>query len=75
MQNFISSAVVTTQKHAKGSNHKEELKSSGAADSLRIMGLTADDIKACITLRTLNYGNYGILLIMGSAGFITSTDV
>ena len=34
-----------------------------------------DDIKhkSCITLRTLNYGNYGIILIMGNAGFISST--
>ena len=28
-----------------------------------------------MTLRTLNYGNYGIVLIMGSAGFISSTVV
>ena len=27
----------------------------------------------CITLRTLNYGNYGIFLIRGHAGFISST--
>ena len=26
-----------------------------------------------MTLRTLNYGNYGISLIMGDAGFISST--
>ena len=26
-------------------------------------------------LRTLNYGNYGIFLIMGNAGFLTSTVV
>ena len=26
-----------------------------------------------MTLRTLNYGNYGIFLIMGNAGFILST--
>ena len=26
-----------------------------------------------MTLRTLNYGNYGIFLIMGNAGFISST--
>ena len=25
------------------------------------------------TLRTLNYGNYGIFLIVGDAGFIPST--
>ena len=32
-----------------------------------------DDIRpACITLRILNYGNYGIFLIMGNAGFISS---
>ena len=27
-----------------------------------------------MTLRTLNYGNYGIFLIMGSAGFCPSTE-
>ena len=26
----------------------------------------------CMTLRTLNYGNYGIFLIMGNAGFCPS---
>ena len=29
--------------------------------------------KSCISLRTLNYGNSGILFIMGNAGFISST--
>ena len=29
--------------------------------------------KSCMTLRTLNYGNYGIFLIMDSAGFCPST--
>ena len=28
--------------------------------------------KSCMTLRTLNYGNYGIFLIMGHAGFCPS---
>ena len=28
-----------------------------------------------VTLRTLNYGNYGLFLIMGNAGFISSTVV
>ena len=28
-----------------------------------------------ITLRTLNYGNYGIFLVMGNAGFVSSTVV
>ena len=28
-----------------------------------------------MTLRTLNYANYGIFLIMGNAGFISSTVV
>ena len=28
--------------------------------------------KSCMTLRTLNYGNYGIFLIMGNAGFCPS---
>ena len=31
---------------------------------------TVDDIKSCNTLRTLNYGNYGIFLIMGNALYI-----
>ena len=30
--------------------------------------------KSCITLRTLTCGNYGIFLIMGDAGFISSTE-
>ena len=30
-------------------------------------------IETCITLRTLNYGNYGIFLMMGNAGFMSST--
>ena len=33
---------------------------------------TADGQKSCMTLRTLNYGNYGIFLIMGNAGFCPS---
>ena len=46
------------------------------------LGITVDDNKSCITLRTLNYGNYGIFLIitlliiiiiMDNAGFISST--
>ena len=28
---------------------------------------------SCFTLRTVNYGNYGIFLIMGDAGFKSST--
>ena len=36
---------------------------------------TVDDKKSEMTLRTLNYGNYGIVLIMGNAGFISSTVV
>ena len=32
-------------------------------------------IYICITFRTLNYGNYGLVLIMGNAGFIPSTVV
>ena len=31
--------------------------------------------KSCMTLRTLNYGNYGIFLIMGNAGFCPSAVV
>ena len=30
-------------------------------------------LKSCITLRTLNYGDYGIFLDMGNARFISST--
>ena len=29
--------------------------------------------ESCVTLRTLNYGNSGLFLIMGNAGFISST--
>ena len=32
-----------------------------------------DDINPALPLRTLTYGNYGIFLIMGNAGFISST--
>ena len=32
-------------------------------------------IQICITFRTLNYGNYGIFLIMGNKGFISSALV
>ena len=28
-----------------------------------------------MTLRTLNYGNYGLFLILGNAGFVSSTVV
>ena len=36
---------------------------------------SVDDINPALPylLRTLNYGNYGIFLIMGIAGFISST--
>ena len=37
------------------------------ASLLRLM------VQICITLKTLDYGNYGIFLIMGNAGFIPST--
>ena len=30
-------------------------------------------IEILITLRTLNYGNYGTILVLGNAGFISST--
>ena len=36
---------------------------------------TVDGPKSCMTLRTLNYGNYGIFLIMGHAGFCPSAVV
>ena len=28
-------------------------------------------MKSCSTLRILNYGNYGIFLILGNSGFIS----
>ena len=31
--------------------------------------------KSCTTLRTLNYGNYGLSLFMSNAGFMSSTVV
>ena len=34
---------------------------------------TVDDRNPALPLRTLNYGNYGIFLITGNAGFISST--
>ena len=34
---------------------------------------TVDDINPALPLRTLSYGNYGIFLTMGNAGFIAST--
>ena len=34
-----------------------------------------DDINPAVPLGTLSYGNYGIFLIMGNAGFIPSTVV
>ena len=34
---------------------------------------TVDDTNPALQLRTSNYGNYGRFLIMGKAGFISST--
>ena len=34
---------------------------------------TVDEIHPAMLLRTLNYGNYARFLIMGNAGFISST--
>ena len=31
------------------------------------------EIQSCLSLRTPSYGNYGIFLIVGSAGFLSST--
>ena len=39
------------------------------------MSSTRRTVDNIITLRTLNYGNYGISLSMGNAGFISSTEV
>ena len=38
-----------------------------------IFGHTVDDIDPASPQRTLNYGNYGMFLIMGIARFISST--
>ena len=37
--------------------------------------LTTVDVtyRSCITLMTLNYGSYGIVLMMGNAGIVSST--
>ena len=40
---------------------------------LRLRVYTVDGQKSCMTLTTLNYGNYGIFLIMGNAGFCPAT--
>ena len=58
-----------------------KVQSRGPGRSWRISGLralvleTVDGKKTCMTLRTLNYGKYGIFLIMGNAGFCPSTGV
>ena len=63
-------------KGARESPTKHE-KSQGLHDGHIGVGVicssTADGQKSCMTLRTLNYGNYGIFLIMGNAGFCPST--
>ena len=33
---------------------------------------TVDDINPALPIRTLNYGNYGMFLMMGDAGFISA---
>ena len=49
-----------------------------AVETLEVQVLTFlsasldDNYKSCITLRTLNYGNNGIFLVMGNAGFVSS---
>ena len=45
----------------------------GAVDRQRSLEQYYCSYKPCIALRILNYGNVGIFLIMGSAGFISST--
>ena len=37
------------------------------------LGFTVDDMNPALALRALDYGNFGILLILGNAGFILST--
>ena len=35
------------------------------------LGPTVDDTNPALPLRTLNYGNYGIFLVMGNAGYFS----
>ena len=42
---------------------------------MRCGGTTVDDINPALPLSTLNYGNYGIFLIMGNAEVISSSVV
>ena len=42
------------------------------SDTCASLGSYGSWTKSCMTLRTLNYGNYGIFLIMGNAGFCPS---
>ena len=51
-----------------------ELGVLGLRFGLLCCGTTVDGrTKSCMTLRTPNYGNYGILLVLGNAGFCPST--
>ena len=49
----------------------------GRCGTCILQGCTADDINPAhfYLIRTLNYGNYGIFLLVGHAGFISSTVV
>ena len=46
---------------------------SGFAVSRRVRFDTVDDINPALPLRTLSYGNSGIVFIMGNAGCISAT--
>ena len=50
------------------------IRSSSTSTSTSIR-TAVDDKHPCITFRTLNYGNYGIFLITGNAGFLSPTVV
>ena len=51
------------------------LKLSEAFSTRNACFTTVDDINLALPLGPLNYGNHGMLLIMGNAGFISSTVI
>ena len=76
---FCSNTSQTIDMHMQPVHHEEEAPiaedGDGGEDIRAEVDLTRDIVgwtKSCITLSTLNYGNYGIFLIMGSAGFCPS---
>ena len=64
----LSGLYITAGDTAAHNNGKSEPRDR--RDPMALCGTTADDINPARTLWTLNYGNYGTLLIMGNAGLI-----